>query len=116
VASLQFNDVSVSFPLYHGASRSLKKTVFAASGRLGEDKKHRLVVEALRHLSFSLRNGDRLGFIGSNGVGKTTLLRIMAGIYEPVGGNIEVDGAITALLEGMNMELRGTRMAAFHRA
>jgi lipopolysaccharide transport system ATP-binding protein len=111
VASLQFDDVSVSFPLYHGESRSLKKTVFAAaSGRLGEDKKHRLVVEALRHVSFSLKSGDRLGFVGSNGAGKTTLLRTMAGIYEPVGGKIEVDGAITALLDpgqGMNMELTG---------
>ena len=111
MASLQFNNVSVSFPLYHGESRSLKKTVFAvASGRLGEDKKHRLVVQALRDISFSLKSGDRLGFVGSNGAGKTTLLRTMAGIYEPVHGNIEIEGAITALLDanqGMNIDLTG---------
>lgn len=105
------DNVSISFPLYHGESRSLKKTVFAAaSGRLGQDNKHRLTVEALKNISFSLRSGDRVGFIGSNGAGKTTLLRAMAGIYEPVTGSITIDGAITALLDasqGLNMDLTG---------
>jgi lipopolysaccharide transport system ATP-binding protein len=111
VANLLIDNVSVSFPLYHGESRSLKKTVFSvASGRLGEDRKHRLVVEALRNVSFSLRTGDKLGFIGSNGAGKTTLLRTMAGIYEPAGGKITIDGVVTALLDpsqGMNFEMTG---------
>ena len=111
MTQLLVDDVSVSFPLYHGESRSLKKTVFAAaSGRLGQDKKHRLVVEALKNVSFSLNSGDRLGFVGSNGAGKTTLLRTMAGIYEPVLGNITINGAVTALLDpsqGLNMDLTG---------
>ena len=111
MTKLLIENVSVRFPLYHGESRSLKKTVFAAaSGRLGEDRKHRLVVEALRDVSFSLSTGDRLGFIGANGAGKTTLLRSMAGIYEPVCGSIVIDGAVTALLDanqGMNLEMTG---------
>jgi len=111
MANLLIENVSVSFPLYHGESRSLKKTVLAAaSGRLGEDRKHRLVVEALRDVSFALRTGDRLGFVGSNGAGKTTLLRSMAGIYEPIAGRITIDGAVTALLDanqGMNLEMTG---------
>jgi lipopolysaccharide transport system ATP-binding protein len=111
MARLLVEDVCVSFPLYHGESRTLKKTFFStASGRLGEDDKHRLMVEALRNVSFSLRSGDRLGFIGSNGAGKTTLLRTMAGIYEPVAGRITIDGAVTALLDpsqGLNMDLSG---------
>jgi lipopolysaccharide transport system ATP-binding protein len=111
VARLIVDDISISFPLYHVESRSLKKTVLAAaSGRLGEDKKHRLTVEALRNVSFSLHSGDRVGFIGSNGAGKTTLLRAMAGIYEPVTGSITIDGAVTALLDasqGLNMDLTG---------
>lgn len=111
MANLTIDNVSVAFPLYHGESRSLKKTFFAAaSGRLGQDRKHRLVVEALRNISFSLCSGDRLGFIGSNGAGKTTMLRTMAGIYEPVGGSIVIEGAVTALLDpsqGMNFELTG---------
>jgi lipopolysaccharide transport system ATP-binding protein len=61
----------VFFPLYHGNARSLKKTVVAAaSGRLGQDRQHRVVVQALRDISFSLHGGDRLGLIGSNGAGR----------------------------------------------
>jgi lipopolysaccharide transport system ATP-binding protein len=111
MASIEIEGVSVYFPLYHGSSRSLKKTVFAAaSGRLGEDANHRVVVHALRDISFRLGTGDRLGLIGGNGAGKTTLLRTLAGIYEPVVGHMRVRGSLNALLDpnlGMNMELTG---------
>jgi homopolymeric O-antigen transport system ATP-binding protein len=111
MARILANDVAVDFPLYHGSSRSLKKTVFAAaSGRVGKDRQSRVVVQALRGISFELGSGDRLGLIGRNGAGKTTLLRVLAGIYEPVGGHIRIEGSLTALLDpnlGMNMELTG---------
>ena len=103
--------VSVLFPLYHGNSRSLKKMVVAAaSGRLSNDQRSRVVVEALRDLTFTLHSGDRLGLIGSNGAGKTTLLRTLAGIYEPAMGRVRVQGSLNALLDpslGMNPELTG---------
>ena len=111
MASLTVSDLSVDFPIYHGNSRSLKKHVFArASGRLQQDDKSRVVVNALRDISLDLRSGDRLGLIGGNGAGKTTLLRTLAGIYEPVQGRIEINGRIGALLDpnlGMNSELTG---------
>ena len=131
MASIQISGVHVSFPIYHGNSRSRKRTVLAAAkvattklatprlgttrrettgGRLQEDAKHRIVVQALRDVSFSLRSGDRLGLVGGNGAGKTTLLRTLAGIYEPVVGRVHVSGTIGALLDpnlGMNMELTG---------
>jgi lipopolysaccharide transport system ATP-binding protein len=111
MSSISISDVSVSFPLYHTEGRSLKKAVLAAaSGRLGKDAKRRVVVEALRDVSFALETGDRLGFVGSNGAGKTTLLRTLAGIYEPVNGYIHINGKVTALLDpgqGMNAELTG---------
>ncbi len=111
MAHVEAERISVDFPLYHASSRSLKKTVFAAaSGRLGEDRQHRVVVQALRDISFSLGSGDRLGLVGTNGAGKTTLLRTIAGIYEPVAGHVRVEGSINALLDtqlGMNGELSG---------
>ena len=111
MAAIQIDGVHVSFPIYHGNSRSLKRTVFAAaSGRLHEDARHRIVVQALRDVSFTLRSGDRLGLVGGNGAGKTTLLRTLAGIYEPVVGRVHVSGSIGALLDpnlGMNLELTG---------
>jgi lipopolysaccharide transport system ATP-binding protein len=110
-ARIAVSNVSVFFPLYHGNSRSLKKTVMAAaSGRLGHDKQSRVVVQALRDVSFSLASGDRLALIGGNGAGKTTLLRTIAGIYEPVIGRVRVQGSLNALLDtslGMNIECTG---------
>ena len=110
-AKIEIDRVSVFFPLYHGSSRSLKKTVAAAAtGRLGEDRQHRMVVRALTDVSFTLRRGDRLGLVGSNGAGKTTLLRTLAGIYEPVVGRISVHGSLNALLDtslGMNVDMSG---------
>jgi lipopolysaccharide transport system ATP-binding protein len=110
-ARIHAEGLCVDFPIYHGGGRSLKKAVFAAaSGRLGEDKQHRVVVQALRDVSFTLRPGDRLGLVGGNGAGKTTLLRTLAGIYEPLVGRLEVDGVVGSLLDvnaGMNPELSG---------
>ena len=82
----------------------------AASGRLGQDRQSRVVVEALRNITFSLGSGDRLGLIGMNGAGKTTLLRTLAGIYEPVMGRVRVQGVLSTMLDtglGMNVELTG---------
>ncbi len=111
MGSISVEGASVDFPIYHGNSRSLKKTVLAAaSGRLGEDRQHRVVVQALRDVSFSLCPGDRLGLIGGNGAGKTTLLRTLAGIYEPVAGRVHVQGSVGVLLDanlGMNTDLSG---------
>jgi len=103
--------LSVLFPLYHAGSRSLKKTVVAvASSRFAQDPQHRVVVQALRDISFTLTAGERLALIGPNGAGKTTLLRALAGIYEPVVGRVRVQGNLSALLDpqlGMNMDLTG---------
>lgn len=110
-AKIEATDVSVDFPLYHGNARSLKRTVMSSvSGRMGSDAKNRIVVQALRNVSFKLGSGDRLGLVGGNGAGKTTLLRTLAGIYEPVQGRVRVQGTLNALLDpnlGMNVDLTG---------
>jgi len=80
------------------------------SGRMQNDQRHRVVVQALRDISFNLKPGDRLGLVGTNGAGKTTLLRTLAGIYEPIVGRVRIGGSLNALLDpqlGMNMELTG---------
>ena len=103
--------LSVDFPLYHSDSRSLKKTILgAATSRFAKDDRQRLVVQALRDISFTLRSGDRLGLVGSNGSGKTTLLRTLSGIYQPTAGSLSMEGGLTSLLDpgqGMNMDLTG---------
>ncbi|MCQ8240581.1 ABC transporter ATP-binding protein [Rhizosaccharibacter radicis] len=110
-ASLRVDELHVTFPLYHGDTRTLRKTLAsAASSRFEQDQQKRVVVQALRGISFSLKAGDRLGLVGNNGAGKTTLLRALAGIYEPVRGRVTAHGEINALLDtnlGMNLDLTG---------
>ncbi|MFN6953476.1 MAG: ABC transporter ATP-binding protein [Acetobacteraceae bacterium] len=108
---IRAEDLSIEFPLYHLGARSLKKRLFAMSPlRLRQDEAYRIVVTALRGLTFSIAPGERVGLVGHNGAGKTTLLRTLAGIYEPVGGRLEVQGRVGSLIDpgaGMDPEATG---------
>ena len=61
----------------------------------------RVVIRALeRHLAYP-RGGRRLGLVGHNGYGKSTLLKVIAGIYEPIVGRRSVEGRVTPLFDMM---------------
>lgn len=53
---------------------------------------------ALSNISLCIREGEVVGVIGRNGCGKTTLLRTIAGIYQPDTGRVKVEGRVSALL------------------
>lgn len=54
---------------------------------------------ALRDVSFHVEKGTLLGIIGSNGSGKSTILKVLAGIMPPTKGSVHVNGSIAPLLE-----------------
>jgi ABC-type polysaccharide/polyol phosphate transport system ATPase subunit len=58
-------------------------------------------LEILNDLSLTIRHGDRIGLIGVNGVGKTSLCRVIAGIYRPQSGEVIVRGQIRAIFDTM---------------
>ena len=65
---------------------------------------------ALKDVSFTIKQGDRVGIIGRNGAGKSTLLKILSRITEPTRGRITIDGRVASLLEvgtGFHSELSG---------
>ncbi len=93
MATIDAAGLAIEFPLYHHNARSLKQRILASSGlRLKQDADNRVVVAALRDLTFSIGKGDRVALVGPNGAGKTTLLRTIAGVYEPVAGRLRVEG------------------------
>jgi lipopolysaccharide transport system ATP-binding protein len=65
---------------------------------------------ALKDVSFKIDQGDRVGIIGSNGAGKSTMLKVLSRITEPTEGRISIKGRVASLLEvgtGFHPELSG---------
>ncbi|NTU71305.1 MAG: ABC transporter ATP-binding protein [Coriobacteriia bacterium] len=75
--------------------------------------KRQLVIEefwALKNVSFELRSGEVFGIMGSNGAGKSTMLKVIARVLRPTAGRVRVCGHVAPLLEmgaGFHMELTG---------
>jgi ABC-type polysaccharide/polyol phosphate transport system ATPase subunit len=99
MTALVLDDVSVDFPIY-GIQRSLRRVLFdRATGAFVHRERDRVTVKALRNISFTLREGDRLALVGHNGAGKSTLLKTIAGVYQPVQGRILISGTVTPLFD-----------------
>ena len=109
--SIDTHNACVDFPIFDASSRSLKKAFLGkAGGTIGVNESNLVTIEALRDITLSLRDGDRVGLVGHNGAGKSTLLRLLAGIYEPTRGSAVVRGRVAPVFDlgvGMDPEISG---------
>ncbi|MFC3963920.1 galactan export ABC transporter ATP-binding subunit Wzt/RfbE [Nocardia jiangsuensis] len=109
--SIETHQAWVEFPIFDAKSRSLKKAFLGkAGGAIGRNQSDVVVVEALRDITLSLEEGDRIGLVGHNGAGKSTLLRLLSGIYEPSRGSARIRGRVAPVFDlgvGMDPEISG---------
>ena len=80
-------------------------------------KKYHKDFYALKDVNFKVKKGETVGIIGKNGSGKSTLLKLITGVLTPSGGNITVNGKVSALLElgaGFNPEFTGIENVYFN--
>jgi ABC-type polysaccharide/polyol phosphate transport system ATPase subunit len=106
---ISLENVSKSFVLWNDRTRTIKEMLVSLTkGKFGMGKKQN--IEVLRDVSFSVYPGEFVGIMGYNGAGKSTILKIVSGIYTPTSGKVTIRGAIAPLLElgaGFTDELSG---------
>lgn len=101
---IQVKDLTKMYKLYDKPSDRLKEALGLTRKKLY--KEH----YALHDVNFDIYEGECVGIIGTNGSGKSTILKIITGVLTPTSGEVKVDGRISALLElgaGFNMEYSG---------
>lgn len=100
--AIQVKHLDKMYKLYNKPSDRLRETL----GLKVPVREH----YALRDVNFQVERGETVGIIGTNGSGKSTILKIITGVLNPTAGEVTVNGRISALLElgaGFNMEYTG---------
>lgn len=103
-AAIEVKELSKVYKLYEKNSDRLKEALHLTR------KKRHTEHYALQNVNLSIAKGETVGIIGTNGSGKSTILKIITGVLNPTQGEVLVDGRISALLElgaGFNMEYTG---------
>lgn len=102
--AIKVTDVEKVYKLYDKPSDRIKEALGFGRGR------HHTEHHALKGVNLTIRQGECVGIIGTNGSGKSTILKIITGVLNATRGDVEVNGRISALLElgaGFNMEYNG---------
>jgi ABC-type polysaccharide/polyol phosphate transport system ATPase subunit len=103
---IQFEEVVQQFRVIRERPDTLRE-VFARMFRR-DSSYHQFT--ALKGASFRIYDGEAIGIVGRNGSGKSTILKLIAGVYKPTAGRVRVDGKVAALIElaaGFHPELTG---------
>ena len=102
--AIRIKDVSKLYKLYDRNRDRLRDALGLTRKKLYREH------FALSHVNFDIEKGECIGIIGTNGAGKSTILKIITGVLNPTEGEVEIDGRISALLElgaGFNSEYTG---------
>lgn len=103
--AIRMVDLHKSFVVQHQAYGSVKTAAMNALRR-----RPRETIEVLKGISLDIPQGETIALVGRNGSGKSTLLSLIARVYRPTSGSIEVNGSVAPLLElgaGFHPDLTG---------
>src|SRR4051812_13255843 len=95
--AIEFDNVGKMYKVFSSRSANLADALGLGRFRGGAASYREFW--ALRDISFSLGQGERLGILGRNGAGKSTLLKLITGNLMPTEGRVAVNGDVQALLE-----------------
>ncbi len=102
--AIKVENVSKMYKLYNKPTDRLKEAVGLSKKKLYREH------FALNNVDISVKKGECVGIIGTNGAGKSTVLKIITGVLNPSSGNVSINGRISALLElgaGFNQDYTG---------
>lgn len=107
---VKFQNVTLNYEVHFDRTNSLKEYVLNLLHKRKYVDHSKGVHVALNNVSFGVCQGDRLGIIGRNGAGKSSLLKVIARILKPSMGAVNIDGTVQPLIEisaGFNPEFSG---------
>ncbi|WP_035854943.1 ABC transporter ATP-binding protein [Dechloromonas agitata] len=104
---IELKNVSIDYPLDPADGASLKSALLNVFNRNRKQPKSHY--RALDDVSLRINKGERVGLIGLNGAGKSTILRVMSGIFQPSHGSVQIVGRVSPLLDfATGLELHHT--------
>lgn len=109
--AVRVENLSKEFMISHSGAGSLKTML------LWWKRKRMERITVIDNLSFSIKKGEALAVVGKNGAGKSTLLSLLARVYKPTSGSIQISGRLAPLLElgaGFHPDLTGIENIFFN--
>lgn len=104
---IELKNVSIDYPLDPADGSSLKSVLLNVINK--DRDKPKSHYRALDDISLKINSGERVGLIGLNGAGKSTMLRVMSGIFQPSFGSVQIVGRVSPLLDfATGLELHHT--------
>ena len=115
---IELENVSVTFPVFSGSDLSLKNAIINKTIRsnIRSDNDGVVLISALSEINLKIRSRERVGLVGHNGSGKSSLLRLLSKIYHPTHGSAKINGSVASLLNvslGLDNELTGKENLVF---